>query len=73
MMLYYHIIIFSDFVMDPEVKFTMGYSFLSFFSLVILVNLCISFYSSFNNARIKMKRKKEKIPWIKRMKELVNR
>ena len=37
----------------------MGYSLLVFISIIIMVNLFLSFQKSFNDVRIKMKRQRE--------------
>ena len=52
MMLYYHVIIFSDFVIDPMARFQMGYSFLTFFGIIIIVNLAVSSAKSFTIAKL---------------------
>jgi hypothetical protein len=60
MILYYHVIIFSDFILEPTTKFQMGYSFLAFISLIIMMNLFLSFQKSYTQLRIKRRRQREK-------------
>jgi hypothetical protein len=43
MVIYYHLLVFSDFVIDPEIKFKMGYSMLASIAIMISVNLAVSF------------------------------
>jgi hypothetical protein len=43
MTIYYHLIVFSEFVLDPEIKFNMGYSLLAFIASMISVNFSILF------------------------------
>ena len=39
MIIFYHAVVFSDFVPDITTQFTMGYSYLSFIGVLILVNI----------------------------------
>ena len=42
MVIFYHLVMFSEFVIEPETKFTMGYSLLMFLGVLITLNIGIS-------------------------------
>jgi hypothetical protein len=60
MLLFYHSLTFSDFVLEPETKYGLGFTFITVFGLIIAVNLFLSFRVSYNSAVIKMKKDKDK-------------
>lgn len=54
MLIYYHLLVFSDFVFDPSTKFKMGYTLLGFIGILISINLSVSM----RNQVIKLQRKR---------------
>lgn len=42
---FYHLFAFTDFVLDPEVRFTMGYLLITVTSFAILVNCIVLAWS----------------------------
>ena len=60
MLLFYHSLTFSDFVLDPETKYAVGFTFITIFGMIIAVNLFLSFRVSYTSAVIMKKKEKEK-------------
>ena len=50
MLIFYHLVMFSDFVIEPETKFTMGYSLLICLGILIALNIGISIKKQISSA-----------------------
>lgn len=62
MIIFYHLLVFSDFILDLQVKFQMGYSLLGFMGLLIALNISVSLLSQASRVmrKIRWKNRKEK-------------
>ena len=44
----YHMIAFTDFIIDPETQFVMGYSFIGLIIIVVAINVSIVVVKQYN-------------------------
>ena len=65
MIVFYHLVIFSEFVIDPETKFTMGYSLLICLGILIALNIGISLKKQMSSALRQKRMKKAKADALK--------
>lgn len=70
MVIFYHLMSFSDFVLDPETKFIMGYSLLVFIGILIALNIGISLKNQLMNMLRERRMKKTKADREKRWLQL---
>lgn len=64
MLIFYHLVIFSEFVIDVETKFIMGYSLLICLGILIALNIGISIKKQISSALRQKRMKKAKADMI---------
>ena len=59
----YFMFLFTDFILDVEYRYKLGYRFIAFISFIFLVNVSLVFYDMVRSSIIQGKRKKYQKRW----------
>ena len=60
LMLMYHLLLFTDFVPDPEVRYMIGYPFTGLMGIFITVQLIFLLYITLVNLRVRLRKRMAK-------------
>lgn len=59
----YFMFLFTDFILDVEYRYKLGYRFIAFVGFIFFVNVALVFYDMVRSSTIQGKRKKYKKKW----------